>query len=221
MLESAVDRFGRAIAGAGAIEVGKDVRGSLLQGPSQGDELGQGGRDAVAQRGDELGHDLVAAGSVRIAVGGDHALVDAPGGLDLDVLLDVEQAGQPLALAVGEQVSASVLSPAGAIERVVGAAAVTVQILLDPATAPVQGVAGETHDVEGVHDRGRVRQFLGGGGLETGEPVHRDDLQALAPRLRPVGQPRLERLLGAARDHVQQPGGTGAVADRGQVDDRR
>ena len=34
-----------------------------------------------------------------------------------------------------------------------------------------------------------------------------------------LGEPGLERLLGAALDHVQQPGRAGAVADRGEVDD--
>ena len=34
-----------------------------------------------------------------------------------------------------------------------------------------------------------------------------------------VGEPGLERLLGAALDHVQQPRRAGAVADRGEVDD--
>ena len=87
-------------------------------------------------------------------------------------------------------------------------------VLLDPAAAPVQRVAGQADDVEGVHHRDRVGQLLGGGGLEAGEPVHRDDLDAVAPGLVAVGEPGLERLLGAALDHVQQPGRAGAVADR-------
>ena len=93
-------------------------------------------------------------------------------------------------------------------------------VLLDPAAAPVQGVAGQADDVEGVHHRDRVGQLLGGGGLEPGEPVHRDDLHAVAPGLRSRSASHgLERLLGAALDHVQQPGRAGAVADRGEVDD--
>ena len=56
-------------------------------------------------------------------------------------------------------------------------------------------------------------------GLEAGEPVHRDHLDALAPRLGALREPGLERLLGAALNHVQQPGGAGAVTDAGQVDD--
>jgi hypothetical protein len=59
--------------------------------------------------------------------------------------------------------------------------------------------------VEGVHDRDSVGQLLGGGGLEAGEPVHRDDLQTVAPGLGPLCEPLLEGLLGAALDHVQQP----------------
>jgi len=39
---------------------------------------------------------------------------------------------------------------AGAVERVVLAAAVTVQVLLNASSALVQGVAGQADDVEGV-----------------------------------------------------------------------
>ena len=56
-------------------------------------------------------------------------------------------------------------------------------VLLDPAAAPVEGVAGQADDVEGIHHRDRVGELLGGGGLEAGEPVHRDDLDRVAPRL--------------------------------------
>ncbi len=34
-----------------------------------------------------------------------------------------------------------------------------------------------------VHDRGRVGQLFGGGGLEAGEPVHRDHVNGVPPRL--------------------------------------
>ncbi|PFG37181.1 hypothetical protein ATL41_1932 [Flavimobilis soli] len=75
--------------------------------------------------------------------------------------------------------------------------------------------------MEGVHHCDCVGQLLGGGGLEAGRPVHRYDLQAVPPSLGTLGEPRLERLLGAPLDHVEQPWRTGAVADRGQVDDDR
>ena len=55
--------------------------------------------------------------------------------------------------------------------------------------------------------------------LKPVNPPRRDGLDRLAPGLRPVGRPRLERLLGAARGHVQEAGRPGAFTDRGQVDD--
>ena len=39
-----------------------------------------------------------------------------------------------------------------------------------------KSVAGEVHDVEGIHDRPRVGEFFGGCALEPGESIHRDDL---------------------------------------------
>jgi hypothetical protein len=193
--------------------------GPLLQRPAQGDHLAQGRRNAAADRGDELDHECAAAGAVGFAVGGDHPLVDAPGGFDLDVVVGGEQRLQALVLCAGEEVGAGVQGAPGPVQRVVGAAAVTVDGLLDAAPAAVQGVAGEADDMERVHHRCRVGEFLGGGGLEPGEPVHRDDLHGVTPGLRPAGEPGLERLLRPALDHVQQPGRAGTVADAGEVDD--
>ena len=41
MFEAPVDRFGRAVAGVGVVEVGQDVCGSAFECPAQRDELGQ------------------------------------------------------------------------------------------------------------------------------------------------------------------------------------
>jgi hypothetical protein len=105
---------------------------------------------------------------------------------------------------------------AGAVERVAGAAAVIVQLLLDPTATPVQGVAGEADHVE----RFRHRDVSGGSSVAAvlrpvaapplllaaaGEPVRRDDLQAFSTGVGAGGEPGLERLLGTAFDHVQQP----------------
>src|SRR5262249_30954435 len=90
---------------------------------------------------------------------------------------------------------------------------------LDASSAFVEGVAGQADDVEGIHDCGRVGEFLGGGGLEPGETVHGDDLDAVAPGVLAFGEPGLEGLLGAAFDHVEQPCGSSAVADTAEVDD--
>lgn len=47
--------------------------------------------------------------------------------------------------------------------------------LLDALPASVLRVAGEADEVERVHHRDRVWEFLGGGGLEPGEAIHRND----------------------------------------------
>ena len=41
VLESAVDRFGGAVAGAGVVEVGQHVQGPSFQGSTEGDQLGE------------------------------------------------------------------------------------------------------------------------------------------------------------------------------------
>ena len=132
VLKSSVEGLGRPVAGTGSVEVRQDVFGPLLQRSSERDELGQRGRDAAAERVDEVAHQPLALGPVGLAVRADHALVNAPGGLDLDVLVDGEQRGQPLLLPVGEQVGAGVQGPPGAVERVVGAAAVPCLLYTSP-----------------------------------------------------------------------------------------
>jgi len=152
--------------------------------------------DAVAERVDDCGHGGATGGPVGVPVGGDHPSHDPPGGLDLDVVVIGEQEHEPFALPVGEQVLAGVQGPARPVQRVAGQAPVTVELLLDPAPAGVHRVPAEADDVEGVHHRDRGWELLGGGGLEPGEPVHRNHLHSVAPILRPPGEPRLERRLG-------------------------
>ncbi len=219
MFEAAVEGLGGTVRGAGPVEVGQHIVGSLLQCSAQCDHLGQRGGDAVADRGDQAGHHGPASGPVGFTVGRDHPLVDAPGGFDLDMIIAREQGSEPVLLPVGEEAGAGVQGPARRVERVTGAASMSVDGLLDASAASVEGVAGEADHVEGIHDGGRVGQFFGGGALEPGEPVHRDDLNSVAPCLVAFGQPLLERLLGAPFDHVEKPGRPCPVADAGQVDD--
>ena len=99
-------------------------------------------------------------------------------------------------LAVGEQVGAGVQGVAGAVERVGAAAAVAVQVLLDPTPAAVQSVAGEADDVEGVHHRDRVRaapRLVAV--LNPVKPSIATTSTPVAPGLVPFGQPGLECLL--------------------------
>ena len=106
------------VGGAGTVEVGQDVGGALLEGPPERDDLFQHVGNAVADALDELPHELTTPGLVGFAVGGDHALVDVPGGLDLDVFIGGEQGFEPLALLVGEEVGSSVQGPASGEQRV-------------------------------------------------------------------------------------------------------
>ena len=73
--------------------------------------------------------------------------------------------------------------------------------------------------MEGVHDCPRAGEFFSGCAFESGESIHRDDLNAFAPGVGLGGQPGFENLLGAARDHVQEPGGTATVSDGCQIQD--
>jgi hypothetical protein len=129
-----------------------------------------------------------------------------------------EQRGEAFALPVGEQVGAGVQGPPGPVQRVAlrrgGRGG-----LLDPAPAPVQGVPGQADDVEGVHHRTASGSSSAAAVLKPVNPSIATTSTASRHCLGPVGEPGLERGLGAAFDHVQQPGGAGAVADRGQVDD--
>ena len=109
--------------------------------------------------------------------------------------------------------------PAGLVQGVRGAPAPVVKFLLNAPSALIQGVASEVYDVEGIHDRPCVGEFFGGGALKPGESIHRDDLNALTPRVGLGGQPGFEDLFGAARDHVQESGGATAISDGCQVQD--
>ena len=108
---------------------------------------------------------------------------------------------------------------AGLVEGICGAPAPMVKFLLDAPAAFIESISGQVHDVEGVHDRPCVWEFFGGGAFEAGESIHRDDLNILAPGVGLGGQPGFEDPLGAARDHVQEPGGTATVSYGSDVQD--
>ena len=92
MFEAAVDRFGRAIAGVGVVEVGQDVPGSAFECPAQRDELSQTPRYTRAGQCINFGlHHGLAHVRVGRAVGINDVLVDAPSDLERDVLLTGKQ----------------------------------------------------------------------------------------------------------------------------------
>jgi len=150
VLQAPVDSLRRTVARAGSFEVGRDVGGPLRQSSPERDDFREGARDAVADRDDELVHQVSAVGPVELAVGRDHVRADAPGGLNLNALIGGEQLLEVLPLVLGERVGTRVRVPPGAVERVVVAAAVAVGVLLDAAPATVQGIAGQAHDVAQV-----------------------------------------------------------------------
>ena len=62
--------------------------------------------------------------------------------------------------------------------------------------------------MERVEDLGRAGRLTRGGPLVSGERVHRHDLDVVAERFRPRGEPVGERPPAPALGHVQEPGGT-------------
>ena len=84
---------------------------------------------------------------------------------------------------------------------------------MDAAPALLQEASGKADGMERVHHCRRGWEFLAGGGRGPGEPVHRDHLHPIAPRLGALRQPRFDRGFGAALDHVEQPGRPGPSQD--------
>ena len=138
MLEPAVDCLGGAVGRAGTVEVGQHVGGPLLQRASERDDFDQRVWDTGADRVDQLDHQFAPPAPVLVPVGGDHPLVDAPGGLDLGMDVVGEQRGEPSGLLVGEQSGTGVQGPAREVERVVLTATPAVQVLADTSAALVQ-----------------------------------------------------------------------------------
>jgi len=118
VFEAAIDRIRRSVAGAGSGGVGQDVGGSLFQRSAQRDQLGERVRHAVADRGDQRDYGCACLAPIWLTVSVDHALVDAPGGFTLDVVVGGEQRLEPLLLSGGEWVSAGVQGASGPIERI-------------------------------------------------------------------------------------------------------
>ena len=97
---------------------------------------------------------------------------------------------------------------AGLVQGIHGTPTPMVTFLPDAPAALFESITSKVHDVEGIHDRPRAGELFGGGALHAGESIHRDDLNALAPRVGLGGQPGCEDPPGSARDHVPKPRGT-------------
>ena len=109
--------------------------------------------------------------------------------------------------------------PAGLVQGIRGTPAPVVEFLPGAPAALIESITGQAHDMEGIHDRPRSGELFGGGALKPGESIHRDDLDALAPRIGLGGQPGFEDPLGSARDHVQETRRATAIVDGRHVQD--
>ena len=68
--------------------------------------------------------------------------------------------------------------------RELGTPAPMVKLLPGASAALIQSVASQVYDVEGIHDCPCIGEFFSSGALKTGESIHCDDLNALAPSVR-------------------------------------
>ena len=148
MFEPTIECFCGTVAGARPVKVREHIPGPAFQGTAKCNNLGQRSGNAGTDRVDECLHELFPSGAVRFAVGGNDALVDAPGCLDFCVIVRNEQGLQPVLLLVSEQIVPGVQGPASCVERVPGPSAVPNGLLLNALTASVQGIAGKPDDVE-------------------------------------------------------------------------
>ena len=123
MLQPLVDHFGWTVAGARPVEVGQYVSGSLAQGAAELGDLDQRSGDAALS--DSIS--LTISSGPRLSRGAGRRrsspLVDASGGLDLDVLIDGEQRRESGGVLVGEHIGTGVQGSPGTVERVVLTAA--------------------------------------------------------------------------------------------------
>jgi len=156
---------------------------------------------------------------VWLVVDGSQLLGALPGDLDLDVaLVGGERCFQAGPLPVGEVLDAGAQDVADPVERVGLAAAVAVDVLLDPAADLVECGCAEFDDVEGVQHRDGVGELVVDGVLVAMERVQGGDLNPLAERVAAVSKPRLVGLTRAARDQVQQPDPEVSVLVTGEID---
>lgn len=73
--------------------------------------------------------------------------------------------------------------PAGLVQGVGGPPAPVVKFLLDMPATLIESIPGQVHDVEGIHNCPCIGELFSGCALKPGESIHRDDLNALAPRV--------------------------------------
>lgn len=148
MYEAAVDRFCRAVSGAGQVEVGQDISGATVERATQAAQFGRDGGDAAMQQSDHRAQVASAMFTVLVAVDGDGVLIEDPGDLDFSVILDGEDGVDAGALPVDGEIVPGVQDAANPVERVPGTSPMPGRGLLDALPTPVQHVVGELDDMK-------------------------------------------------------------------------
>jgi hypothetical protein len=139
--DQAVDGFGAPVVGAVGGEVAQECVAPLVQGSAESGDLGD---RAGGERGEDLLRDPAPVGVAGLVIDRSQLLGAAVGDLDLDVtLVGDEGCFQAGPLPVGEVLDAGAQDVADPVERVGLAAAVAVDVLLDPATDLVDGGRAE------------------------------------------------------------------------------
>ena len=132
-LDQSVDGFGAAGVGAAGVEVAEELAAPLSQGPS---EAGDFGDRAAGERVEDLDRDPSARGVAGLVMDRAELLGAVVGDFDLNVAFVGGECGVELvALPVGEALLAGAEQVPDPVERVGLAAAVAVDLLLEPAAA--------------------------------------------------------------------------------------
>lgn len=191
-----------------------NVRPPPLQRPPKLGEFLQTGGDTGADGVDQTAQNAVALLGVGVGVSAGQSLIHRPCHFHRGVVRFGECFCQTGSLAIRQQRLTGAEGASGPIQRIAGAAPVPTRVLLHPLPAQIQLRAGERDDMERIHDRDRLGDAPGGGGLVTTEPVHGQHLHPSPERRCPLGEPPRQRRRGSPRNQIEQPGRPGAVDDQ-------
>ena len=150
--------------------------------------------------------------AIGVPVGRDHPLVDRRYHPNLDTGINDEQGLKPVLLLVGKEVCTSAQGPPRAVERIIFATQVPVEVLLSIVLALVSPPRRMMW--KGSITVTALGIPFSGSSLEAGNPIHRDQLHLAARRLGPFSQPGLKCLFRMALDHIQQSYWDSTVVDR-------
>ena len=136
-------------------------------------------------------------------------------------LIGGDRLGEPILVTLGEVFLAGTENVADPVERVILAAAMTVDVLLDAAADLIDSLGGELHHMKRVQHGGGVGELVVDRVLVATERVQGDDLNAVTERVAAGLQPVGIHGAGASRDQIEQPCPSASVLVTGQIDHAR